>query len=368
MNIEHIKTHIFKEPVFKNHKLTSKGVLLFSLGLFDVVKYCLSIHDYSFSTMLELKKYWFILGMYPNYINLRYYQDERKLLNNGYFGKIPVKGTRFMKNIQIGWPDIISTREADIIKKFKPRYPEKEFTLIALPDFVDHKIFKPLALPKIYDLVYTGRFVTFKRHDVLLNNLIKLKKKGISLKVLILNYESPTNNIAYENKIRDLIVNNKLDVEILNNLPAGEVCKCINRSKIGVMLSLKEGGCAAITEYLMADIPVLAMKSMRGGGILYFNKQCGILTGNNDLADNLISLVHNHAKYHPRNFILDKVDKNKTNLKLKDSVRKLCHKRGIPADGRFNIISYYDYYGYEYDINYLINNKGILESDLSVRI
>jgi glycosyltransferase involved in cell wall biosynthesis len=55
----------------------------------------------------------------------------------------------------------------------------------------------------------------------------------------------------------------------VTDVAPAEVCRIINKSEVGLILSEEEGGCFASSEYLMCGIPVVSTRSRGGRDIFY---------------------------------------------------------------------------------------------------
>lgn len=115
----------------------------------------------------------------------------------------------------------------------------------------ENLVMKPLGLEKLYDAIYVGRFSAFKRHYL---------AKNVSNLALVAG-----NN--HGNAIADGIP----DHVYLNDKPLtpDEVCKKINQSKCGLILSEQEGACFASSEYLLCGIPVVSTPELGGRSVWY---------------------------------------------------------------------------------------------------
>ena len=140
--------------------------------------------------------------------------------------------------------------------------------------FVDPQLFKPKKVAKKYDVVYNGRLELGKRHYLLkLCRSIAL----ISAPILRQNKEK----IKYLEMLKGSIPNAKIfnfpgginlsALQSLKNLPQlgpESISNILNHSKVGAILSYKEGACYASIEYLLSGIPMVTTKNI--GEEIYF--------------------------------------------------------------------------------------------------
>ena len=165
---------------------------------------------------------------------------------------------------------------------------------------VDSNIFKPISISKTYDIIYNARLDSMKRHYLLKDcrniglisgyvmNIDRSKEEYLNeLKknihhAFMINSNQPT---SLEN------FNYDMGIQLLKS---SEVNIAINRSRVGVILSSKEGACYASIEYLLAGIPVVSTKNIGGRDYFLDKRFCRIVPSKpkaiKNAVDELISL------------------------------------------------------------------------------
>lgn len=116
----------------------------------------------------------------------------------------------------------------------------------------------PLPTVKLYDAIYVARLIELKRHYLanLIGNLALVA--------------GPTAGSAPSNSIPPHTFRNELE------LPPSEVCKKINQSYCGLILSANEGASFVSSEYLLCGIPVVSTQS-EGGRSIWYNAYNSII-------------------------------------------------------------------------------------------
>jgi len=165
---------------------------------------------------------------------------------------------------------------------------------------VDIKQFKPLKQKKKYDVLYNARIEEMKRHYLLkgCNNIGLISAYVMNIDRTREEYLNELkNNISHA-----FMINSKQPTSIqdfqfemgFKYLTSKEVNVAINESKVGVILSAKEGACYASIEYLLAGIPVVSTKNIGGRDYFLDKRFCRIVSSNpktiKDAVDELISL------------------------------------------------------------------------------
>lgn len=123
--------------------------------------------------------------------------------------------------------------------------------------WLDENIFKPNLAEKEYDLVINSNNYKWKNHSLLEN----INKR---YRTLFITYSADREN--------DL--NKYNPYKIIEKVPSVIVAQELNKCRVGLALSSKEGSCYASTEYLLCGLPVVSTKSLGGRHIWYNEKNC----------------------------------------------------------------------------------------------
>ena len=188
-----------------------------------------------------------------------------------------------------------SKKEYDIIKR---RGIKCEFA--HQNALVDIKRFKPLKQKKKFDVIYNARIEEMKRHYLLkdCHNIGLISAYVMNIDRLKEEYLNELkNNIPHAYMINSIQPTSILDFQFemgFKYLTSKEVNVAINESKVGVILSAKEGACYASIEYLLAGIPVVSTKNIGGRDHFLDKRFCRIVSSNpkaiKNAVDELISL------------------------------------------------------------------------------
>jgi hypothetical protein len=120
--------------------------------------------------------------------------------------------------------------------------------------------------PIIYDLVVDSCFCKYKNTNLAIKNentvhigYFKSTETVLPLFGTIANYQN----------------------EIHTHLDPPKICEIYNKCRVGGIFSFEEGGCLASTQYLLAGLPVVSIKS-KGGRDVWYNDRNSILCENNE--------------------------------------------------------------------------------------
>jgi glycosyltransferase involved in cell wall biosynthesis len=131
--------------------------------------------------------------------------------------------------------------------------------------WLDSSIFNVKPTKKEYDLVINANNSEWKNHHL----LTEINKK---YKTLFLTYKTSNTDLQKYNPAC-----------ILNEIPTHQVPEELNKCRIGLVLSTKEGSSYASTEYLLCGLPVISVKSV-GGRQVWYNRHNSIVI-NSDKAE-----------------------------------------------------------------------------------
>lgn len=161
--------------------------------------------------------------------------------------------------------------------------------IVYLPSlYIDLEVFKPLNLPKKYDLIFIGRLVKNKGINLFLEAV-----KELNCGAVIVGDGPLKESVKF--KIKSL----KLKIDLIGWAEnQTEVARLLNMSKILVMPSYNEGGPRVVGEAMACGVPVLAtpvgivqdiIKDGESGGIISWNPE--------EIAEKAKTLLENKLEY-----------------------------------------------------------------------
>jgi glycosyltransferase involved in cell wall biosynthesis len=131
--------------------------------------------------------------------------------------------------------------------------------------FMDESIFCIKdKFEKKYDVLYNGRRSKTKRHYL-------AKNVGEELKLALVypHYDLSWSDLP-EDELPRHVYHNKV------GLSPQQVCDVINQSRVGLILSAREGACFASSEYLLCGVPVISTPS-KGGRAFWYNDENSLI-------------------------------------------------------------------------------------------
>jgi glycosyltransferase involved in cell wall biosynthesis len=206
--------------------------------------------------------------------------------------------------------DLVLTGAEWQSQEVRSRHPGMPTTVMPIgPEFASELTFRPLHLPKIYDVIYVAAAQPYKQHDILFNALAKLPR---SLRTLCI--------CGYGEMIGELhrqAAEFRIDVDFIDppGVPFAEVNQLMNQARIGVVCGIDDGAPAILTEYMLAGIPVLA-NSRLSCGLQYITPKTGLTASAENFHAGILDLLGRLETFRPREVVL-------ANWTWPHSVRKL---------------------------------------------
>ncbi|MHB8443005.1 MAG: glycosyltransferase family 4 protein [Patescibacteria group bacterium] len=169
----------------------------------------------------------------------------------------------------------------------------KKDDIVVIPNGIRDDIKTIPNKKKEYDLCYAGRLLDFKNIDKIIDLVKYSKEKNIKLKAVIIGDGPEINNLKTKAK--------NLDIEftgfIENN---NEVFKDIQKSKIFMMLSEREGFSIVTIEALALGLPVICFNSKDNAAVdLIEDKVNGLLIAldKKEMLDAIGKINKNYSNY-----------------------------------------------------------------------
>jgi hypothetical protein len=204
--------------------------------------------------------------------------------------------------------------------------------LIPLPfgpcDWVDDRLFEKYRKSnnKIYDVIMNVNCAWYKRHHILFKTLKKLFR-NVKVALISATWQGRTIN-DIKLLARYYGVDKKID--FFTGLSYPQVIKITSMSKIGILLSLKEGSNKAIAECLMCDVPVIVLSNHIGGIKKNINRYTGKLVDESRLSEEIEEMLDNLSSYSPRNWAKENISCVVTTERLNSYLKNRAITNGEP--------------------------------------
>jgi glycosyltransferase involved in cell wall biosynthesis len=227
------------------------------------------------------------------------------------------------------------------VQAFEPRdaafVTRTDSNLIVVPTstnwWVDHRLFRPLpGTVKDFDVIMVAAWSDYKRHFQFFRGLARLRQAGHRLQVLLLGYPGgrTKNDILRQAafcKVAD-------QLEIHEWEPYAQVNDAVNRAKVNVIWSRKEGVNRAIIEGMFAGVPCIMREGFNYGyRYPYINPTTGCFASERDLPAKLLSMIQSSHRLSPRDWVIANMSCQRATTILTEIIGKTAASRGEPWQG-----------------------------------
>jgi hypothetical protein len=194
-------------------------------------------------------------------------------------------------------------------------------------DWVDPDVATPhLTDQKEFDIVMNSNWAPWKRHYVLFRMLRRAQHR-YSVALIGVKWGSPLRTEANIRQLADYYgVGGQLT--IFDDIPYEQVMEVTCKSKVSILLSLKEGSNRVIAESILCNVPVIVLANHVGGIRKNVVPETGILAPEQALGSAVAQLIESGIQ--PRTWGLEHVSCLKSSERLNGILREHALSKGMP--------------------------------------
>jgi hypothetical protein len=171
--------------------------------------------------------------------------------------------------------------------------------------WIDHRIFRPLPeVGKDVDVIMVAGWGRYKRHHRLFAALRQLRSRGMKLKTSLVGYPL---EMTKEDIAREAMQTGVFDqIELHEWLSPAEVNHQLNRAKVNLLWSRREGVNRAIVEGMLAGVPCIVREGFNYGcHYPHINPQTGCYSTERQLPETLAQMCENYRDFRSRQWVID---------------------------------------------------------------
>lgn len=241
---------------------------------------------------------------------------------SGHFDPNILTTTQLGTSIFVG---SIEPRDADFLKAVHPNLIPVD---IGGNTWVDTKVFSPIpGVEKDFDLISIAAWARYKRHWALFYAAARMRAMGCAPRLALVGY-------PLELTARDILAQARLFgiddlVEIFEQLTPMEVNALLNRSKVHVLWSRREGTPRATIEAMAAGVPSVIRNGFNyGHHYAYINDRTGKFATEKNLPKVLIDMINNYRQYSPREYVISSMTPEASTRYLNREIRDIALSHG----------------------------------------
>lgn len=191
-------------------------------------------------------------------------------------------------------------------------------------DWVDFRVFHPIErTEKIYDSIYVTSYKPGKRHHVYFRAIAEMGdasyRGAIACGAWGKAKQDVLNLIKYYG-IQD-------NVHIYESLSQKDLNLLLNKSKVNVLFSKKEGSNRSVFEGFFSNVPAIVLENNVGMNKSYINEYTGMLVAESAVAEKLFYFKNNWKSYYPRKWAMENISPLKTTQKLNCVLKDISEVR-----------------------------------------
>ena len=192
-------------------------------------------------------------------------------------------------------------------------------------DWVDPRVAEPfLSNAKEFDILMNSNWAGLKRHHVLFRMLRHAKQRyGVALIGGPMGGRSRSDieELAQYYGVRDQLT-------IFEHMPYHQVMDITCKSRVSLLLSLKEGGNRTTTESMFCNVPVIVLSNHVGGTVKNVVQETGLLVPERELESAVQRLIH--GSLNPRRWAIEHISCFKSTDKLNRVLQERALQQGMP--------------------------------------
>jgi hypothetical protein len=201
------------------------------------------------------------------------------------------------------------------------RHPHMACEILTIgPEFADPETFRPLGTPKTHDLVYAACAQPYKRHEVMFRAMAEYRdiysEALTALCVIGYGHTRP--------ELEAMAHDHGLEVEFIGppGLDYAGVNAQIGRARIGIVAGERDGCPAILTEYALADVPVLANAALCCG-LRLITPESGRIAPAEAWPHTLRAMLAGLDRFSPRASVIDAVAWPRSIARFTAAIRRL---------------------------------------------
>lgn len=198
-------------------------------------------------------------------------------------------------------------------------FPDGRVVSFGASDWVNPKIFNSLNSTKIYDSIYVANLNPFKRIFRYIDAISKIVLTyNSNYKACLVCAPWGGDSGKMENHLIGYIKSRKVEsnIELIMGLPRKKLIEKLDKCKVSILLSFKEGSNRAIFESMFVNLPVICISENIGVNKDYVNEFTGSLVSDSCLEYALVAMQNSWQSFEPRKWALENISPYVTTTKL----------------------------------------------------
>jgi glycosyltransferase involved in cell wall biosynthesis len=189
-------------------------------------------------------------------------------------------------------------------------------------DWVDPETFKEAAdSQKEYDSIYVANFDPLKRVDRYLRAVVRVTRLKSDFKAALVCARHGT----ARQEILDTIgwAQSRANVSFFTGMRQKDLNELVNKAKVNVLASLREGANKGLAEGLFAGVPALLIAECACGNHRHINALTGRVVPDASLESALLWFSENYGDFSPREWAMKNISPSQSVRRLSETLREI---------------------------------------------
>ncbi|MEH6552351.1 MAG: glycosyltransferase [Pseudomonadales bacterium] len=229
-------------------------------------------------------------------------------------------------------------------------------------DWVDYRLFSPASTRKDFECVCVANYTDVKRLHIYIKAIYKLSLLNENFKSALICANFGENGSRIRKIISAYGIDNNLTLfEALNST---QLCEVVSKSKVNVLLSLREGSNRSLFEGFLVNTPGIVLKENHGVNKDNFNSMTGHVIDEKNLVDSLLFFSSSWKEFHPRTWAYNHISPEKTTEKIFMAIQQEGYLSSVALESVFLKVNSPEamYMHKNDDINKSMSDQMILKS------
>jgi glycosyltransferase involved in cell wall biosynthesis len=194
--------------------------------------------------------------------------------------------------------------------------------------WVDHRVFRPLPdVEKDIDCIMVAGWDDFKRHRFFFRALAALKRRGITPGVVLIGGRLRRSSQEVLDEAVYFGVHDQ--VTVIEDIDQREINLHLNRSRVFVLWSRKEGFNKSLIEAMFADVPCILREGFNFGyRYAHINPQTGRYAGESQLPAVLTAMLADAETFAPRSWVMTNMSCQAATRIVNEFIKDYAEKTG----------------------------------------
>ena len=177
-------------------------------------------------------------------------------------------------------------------------------------------------MEKYYDVIYVANFNPIKRVDRYIRAIDRISNKRPDYKAALV-CAAKTGSVKREVLATLESAKNRAAIDYIGGVDQAGLNVLFNKSKVNVLVSLREGANKGLAEGLFSSTPALIIKENAGGNHLHINEMTGKIVSDSELEKNLIWFADHYDEYESQEWSLKHISPSVSIKALSEKIKNI---------------------------------------------